>query len=152
MLFARRLTVGQMAPEVFFTACYPPGMSRDLLTTLHTFTPAILDGYCRHRVRRADYPGITPEEGKSVLGVYATGLTDANLERLDQFEGPEYDRVKVKVKLVSKDDNKTEGEKKTTSVYVFNQPWDLELGEWDFERFRREKMCLWTRQDYIFDG
>lgn len=127
-------------------------MSRDLLASLHTFTPAVLEDYCRHRIRGADYPGIAPEKGKSVLGVYATGLTDANLQRLDYFEGSEFDRVRVKVKLVSKDDNKTEGEKKGTNVYVFNQPWDLELSEWDFEHFRKEKMGLWTREDYVFDG
>ncbi len=140
-----------MAPEVFFTVCYPPGISRNLLGHLHTFTPAILEDYCRHRVEAADYPGVISEKGKTVLGVYATGLTDANINKLDYFESNEYDRVRVKVKLVGKDGHAPD-EERQTDVYVFNRPEALELGEWDFEHFRKEKMSMWTRADYVFAG
>ncbi|PFH57460.1 hypothetical protein XA68_15034 [Ophiocordyceps unilateralis] len=88
-----------MAPEIFFSVCYgtrrPPQPIRDL----HTFTPAILDGHCRHRVQLADYPAIVPEKDHSVRGIYATGLTDANMHKLDLFEGDEYERVEVQVQL-----------------------------------------------------
>ncbi|KAM5516010.1 AIG2-like family protein [Fusarium oxysporum f. sp. phaseoli] len=138
--------VPQMAPEVFFTVCYgnrdPPKAIKDM----HTFTPAILDGYCRHRVESADYPAVVPEKGHTVLGIYATGLTDGNVDKLDMFEGSEYFKEKVKVKLLNKDGTAPEkGEAKETFVYVFNNPDHLEKGEWDFEEFRKSKMKNWTR-------
>jgi hypothetical protein len=146
-----------MAPEVFYTVCYPPDLSRDLLNKLHTFTPALLHDHCRHRIISAEYPGVIKEEGASVLGVYATGLTDANMEKLDHFEGDEYERVKVKVKLLTfvKDGDRREqleGDEKSTNVYLFRFPDQLERGEWDFEHFRKEKMSRWTRADYVFEG
>lgn len=140
------LTLYQMAPEVFFSACYgddwPPKAIRDL----HTFTPATLSGYCRHRVKRADYPGVVPQEGHVVRGVYATGLTKANMQKLDYFEGDEYERVEVTVQILEKKgDAEVAGETKETSVYVFLLPDCLERREWDFEEFRRDKMKMWTR-------
>ncbi|RDA92355.1 hypothetical protein CP533_4392 [Ophiocordyceps camponoti-saundersi (nom. inval.)] len=136
-----------MAPEIFFSVCYglesPPQLIRDI----HTFTPAILDGYCRHRIRSADYPAVVPETGRSVRGIYVTGLTDANIHKLDRFEGEEYERVEVDVQLREmRGDEEVAGEMRKTFVYVFLQREDLEMGEWDFEAFRREKMAEWTRQ------
>jgi hypothetical protein len=154
----KELTKMQMAPAVFFTVCYPPYSDIRTAEKLHTFNPAVLHGYCRHRVQDADYPGIIAEEGKSVLGVYVTGLTDAMVGRLDQFEGSEYDRVRVKVSLVvNKNENENgdgmdEGHEKDTSVYVFSKPQYLERREWDFEEFRTEKMSKWSRHDYVFEG
>lgn len=138
-----------MAPEVFYTVCYGNSKPHQVIKDLHTFTPAVLDGYCRHRVRYADYPGVIAEEGHSVLGIYATGLTDANLAKLDYFEGSQYYKETVKVKL-AKDGDATKGDKyRETVVYVFNAPDDLEKKEWDFEQFRKEKMKLWTRGDQM---
>ena len=140
-----------MAPEVFFSVCFgdksPPKAIRDL----YTFTPAILEGYCRHRVQFADYPAVVAEEGHKVLGIYATGLTDANVVKLDFFEGSEYIKETVEVKLLTKEGEKMiEGETKKTSVYVFNQPEYLEKREWDFEEFREQKMQEWTRGEWSF--
>ncbi|KAM4056290.1 gamma-glutamyl cyclotransferase, AIG2-like domain-containing protein [Hirsutella rhossiliensis] len=141
-----------MAPEVFFSVCYgddwPPKAIRDL----HTFTPAILNGYCRHRVQLADYPAVVPQEGHSVRGVYATGLTDANMQKLDYFEGDEYERVKATVQLLEKKgDDQAVSETKETFVYAFLFPECLERREWDFEEFRRDKMKMWTRNRLGYD-
>jgi hypothetical protein len=140
-----------MASEVLFTVLYQHTDPPDTIRKLHTFTPAVLDGYCRHRVKLEDYPGIIPELGRTVLGVYATGLTDANMEKLDYFEGPEYSRRAVTVKLagVRSGSHDTVVE---TSTYIYNQPADLEEGEWDFEHFRKEKISLWSRGDFVFEG
>lgn len=77
--------------------------------------------------------------------MYVTGLTDANMYHLDQFEGSEYDRKTVKVRLLSKvgDDKgngNVEGEEVECEVYVFNNPGELEDREWDFHEFRTQKM------------
>ncbi|KAM0561794.1 hypothetical protein ACHAPJ_002965 [Fusarium lateritium] len=141
-----------MAPEVFFSVCYgnrdPPQVIKDM----HTFTPAILEDYCRHRVQFADYPAVVAEEGHTVLGVYATGLTDANVQKLDIFEGSEYVKETVKVKVLNKDGSAPAKEElKETSVYVFDRPEHLEKREWDFEEFRKSKMQFWTRGNWAFD-
>ncbi|ETS02826.1 hypothetical protein M419DRAFT_7604 [Trichoderma reesei RUT C-30] len=140
-----------MAPEVFFSVCYADKQPPKAIQDLHTFTPAILDGYCRHRVQYADYPAIVEEPGHCVRGMYATGLTDANIHKLDIFEGDEYKRIKVKVKLLKMEDGKeVEGEVKEADVYVFLNPDQLEKREWDFEEFREQRMKLWTRGDWAF--
>ncbi|KAI0199048.1 AIG2-like family-domain-containing protein [Astrocystis sublimbata] len=145
-----------MAPEVFFTVCYRASTEDvSFLRSLHQFQPAILHGHCRRRVKYADYPGITADPNQRVRGMYVTGLTDANMYHLDQFEGSEYDREKVKVRLLSKvgDDKgngNEEGEEVECEVYVFKHPAELEDLEWDFEEFRTQKMKLWTREDYGF--
>ncbi|KAF9768765.1 hypothetical protein IL306_013896 [Fusarium sp. DS 682] len=135
-----------MAPEVFFTVCFNDRDPPQAIKDMYTFAPAILDGYCRHRVRWADYPAVVPEKGQSVLGIYATGLTDANIGRLDDFEGSEYFKEKVKVKVLNKNGTAPKKEViKETFVYIFNNPEGLEKREWDFEEFRKSKMKSWTR-------
>ena len=129
-----------MAPEVFFSAVYGAMNPGKVFGDLHSFHPGVLDGFVRHRVKWADYPGIIPEDGSSVRGVYATGLTDANMLKLDEFEGTEYVKEQVKVRLVDT------GEEKETTVYVYQHPEELEHGEWDFERFKKEKLALWSRR------
>ena len=85
-------------------------------------------------------------------GIYATGLTDANMIKLDFFEGSEYERVHVKVKLLEKEGGEeVEGESREAAVYVFNAPSNLERGEWDFEHFRKEKMAFWARGDWAYE-
>ncbi|KAH7326153.1 hypothetical protein B0I35DRAFT_474839 [Stachybotrys elegans] len=75
-----------MAPEVFFSVCYLDSRPPKAVRNLHTFSPAVLDGCCRHRVMYADYLDIIPEGGRSVHGIYTTGLEDANLSKLDFWD------------------------------------------------------------------
>lgn len=141
-----------MAPEVFFGVCYGQSVPPKAIQALHTFTPAVLKDHSRHRVRSEDYPGVIPQEGHSVKGIFATGLTDANMLKLDEFEGPEYSKKKVTIKTLSTVDGKeVEGGSVETSVYIFLHPDYLDMREWDFEQFKREKMKFWTRGDWSFD-
>ncbi|KAL2074251.1 hypothetical protein VTL71DRAFT_8029 [Oculimacula yallundae] len=123
-----------------------------LLAANITRTPAILHNHCRHKVLEDDYPGVIPEEGHSVRGLYVTGLTDGDIWRLDHFEGDEYTRTKVSVKLLEQDgDKEVEGEEKETETYIFSgSDSRLEKVEWDYEEFRREKMWRWagTSEEY----
>ena len=73
-----------------------------------------------------------------------TGLTDADLWRLDIFEGDEYERVKVRCRLLV-DGNDDVGEEVEVETYVWIAGEErLEAQEWDFEEFRREKMKFWA--------
>lgn len=140
-----------MAPEIFFGVCYRDFKPAEAIRKMHTFTPAVLHGYCRHKVKGADYPAIVAEENQTVRGVFVTGLTEANMEKLDIFEGDEYDRKYVKVKLLEKNGGKeVEGEEKEVAAYVFINPEAVEKGEWDYEHFRDEKMAHWIREEPIW--
>ncbi|KAG9250890.1 AIG2-like family-domain-containing protein [Emericellopsis atlantica] len=135
-----------MAREVFYSVCYGQSDPPAAFKKMHTFSPALLEGYCRHRVQYADYPGIIAEEDHRVMGVYVTGLTDANMVKLDYFEGSEYKRQKVKVQLLDAEDGKpVEGEEKEAVTYVYMDPKGLEHKEWDFEQFRKDKLRFWIR-------
>jgi hypothetical protein len=147
-----------MAPEVFFTVCYRnTPIDVQVLRGLHQFRPALLHGYCRRRVFHADYPGITADAAHNVFGVLVTGLTDANVHHLDNFEGDQYERRPVKARLLRKvgDDDggagQVEGDEVETEVYVFTEPAFLEDREWDFHEFRTQKMKNWTKEDYGFE-
>ncbi|KAK0739539.1 hypothetical protein B0T21DRAFT_362820 [Apiosordaria backusii] len=148
-----------MVPDVFYTVCYNHMDVAPEIKALHTFTPAILHGYCRRRVRGADYPGITLDKDHKVFGMYASGLTRANMTKLDYFEGPQYVRRTVDVKLLDKvgdlkGEGNVEGETKRAEVYVFNPFHEdhLEDKEWDLEEFKRDKLQSWTRAGYVFEG
>ncbi|KAF8536412.1 AIG2-like family-domain-containing protein [Trichophaea hybrida] len=131
-----------MSPQVLSRVIYgtinpEPWQYKDL-----RIRPATLHDYCRHQVRHADYPGITKERGKSVKGTYVTGLNMGDMTRLDAFEGSEYDRVVVKVKVLN--DDGTEGEEVEGSVYVYGDESHLVKAEWNFEEFVKEKMHRWV--------
>ena len=100
---------------------------------------------------------MTPDPDHTVRGMYVTGLTDANLAKLDAFEGHQYERKTVKARLLTKvgdDEGKgnIEGEEVECEVYVFLAPEELEDREWDFAEFKREKLKQWTRAGYVFEG
>lgn len=124
-----------MVPDVFYSVCYGTKDVPEAYAKLHSFHPAILHGYCRRRVRYADYPGIIEDKDHQVFGTYATGLTWANMVKLDYFEGGQYERRTVTVKLLDKVGNakgegNVEGEERTAEVYVYRVKRDLEEREW----------------------
>lgn len=144
-----------MEPRVFFRVTHGLSNPPDAIKALYTFTPAVLHGYCRHRVQGEDYPAIIAEAGQSVLGTFVTGLTDANVAKLDSFEGSEYDREDVTLKLVVKagdaqGEGQVLGEERKSTAYIFNNPERVEKGEWDFEHFRKEKLHKWARDEIFF--
>ncbi|KAF5382163.1 hypothetical protein D9615_004388 [Tricholomella constricta] len=76
--------------------------------------PAVLLDYTRHKVKRAEYPGIIPyEQGrilcereleleeKSVRGTLVAGLSEKDIKLLDIFEGSEYVRKGIDVHPLS---------------------------------------------------
>lgn len=143
-----------MAREILFRVIYGDGqVSRDpakaILAKQVNIRPAILHDHCRHRVRDADYPGVVPQNGQTVRGTYVTGLTDGDIARLDVFEGYDYTRQFVKVKV----DGLGDGEEVTAETYMWTGGEDsLEKKEWDYEEFRKEKLHRWTGTSPEFQG
>ncbi|KAJ5054794.1 uncharacterized protein L3040_001058 [Drepanopeziza brunnea f. sp. 'multigermtubi'] len=147
-----------MAREILHRVLYGPSFSltspshapSQLLASQLTITPALLPSYCRHKVRHADYPGIVASPAHEVRGTYVTGLTAADVWKLDRFEGDEYALEDVTVTLLADEEGKGEGKKgeqRTTKSYVYTAGRHrLEDEEWDYEVFRREKLWRWTGQ------
>lgn len=156
-----------MAPPVLHRVIHgstkPERWQKDLITV----RPALLQNYRRHKVKHCDYPGILPVNSSgsnassstitaSVRGTLVTGLTDGDIWRLDIFEGDQYTRQVVKVKLLSDstaldatvDESNLESlivDEVDAETYVWCAPREeLEEEEWDFEEFKREKMWAWV--------
>jgi hypothetical protein len=139
-----------MAPQVLYRVIYGsprPEMWQKELTTIQ---PAMLRGYQRHRVKGADYPAIIPcaDVDACVRGTYVTGLMDGDVWRLDIFEGAEYERQKVKVKVLNEGksgqfNESVEEQEVQTYVWIAGEQW-LDMGEWDFDDFVRDKIHRWT--------
>lgn len=147
-----------MSEEVLYRVCYGSSTPSNFQKSLLTTQPAILDSYRRHKVRYGDYPAIIDAPNCSVRGTYVRGLTEGDIWRLDIFEGDEYERRTVKVKILTEvGDDKGRGNVEGEEVEVDTYVWiagkgALEDGEWDFEEFRREKMHRWVGQRDDYDG
>jgi len=128
--------------------------------------PAILHAHRRHKVKQADYPAILPVgTSSSVRGTLVEGLTDGDIWRLDIFEGSEYQRRKVKVKVLQpkndntsteegmgdlsqKEEDNIEGEEVEAETYIWTAgAHRLEAEEWDFTEFVRDKMKRWVGRE-----
>ncbi|KAF2232420.1 hypothetical protein EV356DRAFT_505389 [Viridothelium virens] len=94
-----------MSPAILQRVIQNPSIA--LPSSHTTASPALLPGFRRHRVRHADYPAILPskDRGACVRGTLVRGLSAADMVRLDYFEGTEYERRVVSVRVVE------EGEK-----------------------------------------
>lgn len=164
-----------MAPPVLHRVIWGDTQPPEVQKALLKIRPAILHRFQRHKVKHADYPAIIPSKvTASVRGTLVTGLTDGDIWRLDIFEGPEYERQKVKVRVLEAkretdtsigigdvkqpEEENIEGEETEAEVYVFiAEEHKLEPEEWDFGEFVREKMSRWvgreaTETDEGFQG
>jgi Gamma-glutamyl cyclotransferase, AIG2-like len=87
-----------------------------------------------------------------------TGLTEGDIYRLDIFEGGDYAREKVKVKVLAKvgddtgEENAEVGEIETETYVWISGEEALEHGEWDFGEFVREKLAWWAGADEEYEG
>jgi len=180
-----------IAPQILYRVCYGTQNPEPWQKSRLTMRPALLHGFRRHRVRGRDYPGIVPvsnsnnnatgtssdkimmtttnasvQEGASVLGSLVSGLTDGDVRRLDQFEGSQYEKCQVRVRVLrsiassSQEEGlkdalnaaqthvSEEGEEIEATAYVWisGREW-LEDAEWDFETFKRDKMKWWVAAD-----
>ncbi|KAL8738064.1 MAG: hypothetical protein Q9181_001088 [Wetmoreana brouardii] len=146
----------QMEPLVLYRVIYGTSKPSAFQQSLIHIRPAILHSHCRHKVINCDYPAIIPSTNGSVRGTYVHGLTEGDIFRLDIFEGGEYERRKVKIRVLDVEGDEegkgnVEGEQVEVETYVWiaGEEW-LESGEWDFGEFRRERLGSWigSRDEY----
>ncbi|CAO2817940.1 unnamed protein product [Amaranthus hypochondriacus] len=106
-----------------------------LLNRVPVSSPAILPHFQRFSIKGRVYPAILPFENSKVLGRVLTGVTNLELDILDDFEDDEYVRDSVEVTLVD------DSEKLQAYTYVWDKKDDPCLcGDWDFEKWRAAHM------------
>ncbi|RPB03534.1 hypothetical protein L873DRAFT_1670109 [Choiromyces venosus 120613-1] len=133
-----------MATPVLYRVIYGTSTPESWQNGSLRVRPALLPSYCRYHVKNVDYPGIVPEAGKSVRGTCVEGLTEMDIWRLDIFEGTEYTRKVVQIKILDKEGNETGEEKEATTYEWVAGEDELEDEEWDFQHFVKEKLSFWT--------
>ncbi|KAF2689021.1 hypothetical protein K458DRAFT_399867 [Lentithecium fluviatile CBS 122367] len=162
-----------MAPPVLHRVIWgQPEPPTPAHASLLKIRPAILHAHQRHKVRHADYPAVLPSSSfdASVRGTLVQGLTDGDIWRLDIFEGSEYARRKVSVRVLDGDGEpagrgkvqgeggmgdvslppsaNVEGEEVEAETYIWIAGAKrLEKKEWDFAEFVRDKMGAWVGRE-----
>ncbi|MFT7776803.1 gamma-glutamylcyclotransferase family protein [Roseateles sp.] len=107
---------------------------------------ASLADHARHPVHGQDYPGLRPAPGGAVVGRLCRNVDAVAWARLDAFEGEEYERVSVEVRL-------QDGARVAAWVYRFRPEFSSRLlpGEWDAMAFEREGHARFTARYIGFD-
>lgn len=112
---------------------------------------AILENHTRHHVKHADYPAVVrasvgaailgrelTEDERCVRGCLVWGLTKSDVSFLDEFEGDEYVRKQVPLRLLSSNDL-VKGE-----VYLYAASISrLSPSLWSLSDFMRDKAARW---------
>ncbi|MCB1876483.1 MAG: gamma-glutamylcyclotransferase [Chromatiales bacterium] len=103
--------------------------------------PARLTGYRRCALRGAWYPGIVEDRRGQVSGSVYRGINFLQLKRLDTYEGEEYRRVPVSVRLA-------DGLDESTWVYVLRGSSRRRClrADWDPEQFIEVRMRAYLRR------
>ncbi|MEJ2513917.1 MAG: gamma-glutamylcyclotransferase [Gammaproteobacteria bacterium] len=101
---------------------------------------ATLEGFERRVIRGATYPGIAPRDGAEVRGRLWTGLSAAELARLDNFEGSMYRREAVVVR--------TADGPREAMAYVIRPPyrWMLTSHRWEPQTFRARSLAAYVER------
>ena len=107
---------------------------------------AVLHGYIRKQVIGEVYPAIAEKSGHQVAGTLYYHLTETALNRLDRFEGDQYDRCSLEVSLQS-------GQVADAQVYVFAEKSKQRLApdDWDYQTFLNSGKELFLRGYSGFD-
>lgn len=94
--------------------------------------PAVLDGHARFALTGETYPGTIVRPGASVAGIVYFDVSDADIASLDAFEGSEYRRDRVRIRLDS-------GEPAEADTYLYLLPQKLSESPWLPEEFQMQR-------------
>jgi gamma-glutamylcyclotransferase (GGCT)/AIG2-like uncharacterized protein YtfP len=96
--------------------------------------PARLSGFARYCIRDRVYPAIVESPGSEVGGVVYEGLAGEELARLDDYEGPIYERRTVEIEVA--------GACLSAATYVLRPEHRARLSRepWDLAHFEREHL------------
>ena len=97
--------------------------------------PALLPDHARYRVRGESYPGVIQEVGSRTSGVLYFDLDHDAVKKLDDFEGPWYERTPVRTET-------GDGTILKAETYLFKPEYRglLTTEAWDLETFQRKHL------------
>lgn len=95
---------------------------------------ALAKGYQRHAVPGETYPAMIENPAAQVQGLMWLDVLPEDLKRLDEFEGPEYERREIEVLL------NTTGETAVANTYIWLKPEVLTDSLWSVSQFEAEGM------------
>ncbi|KAF9143529.1 hypothetical protein BGX30_000218 [Mortierella sp. GBA39] len=153
---------GSLMNEKVLNAVTRPGPDSNTLLAVN----ATIQGYTRFTYHNQPYPGMIPSTNplEIVSGLLVFGHTPLELHRLDEFEGSEYPRSTIPVRLSSavpstytidgRVEGYAEGEMVDAYVYLFSGPMEhLDLERpWDYEKFKQEHVKDWMTVDATFQS
>ena len=118
-----------------------PEIMRRVSGARTTGSPATLAHFACYAVRGAVYPGIIFEQGARIHGIVYDGITAAQLQRIDRYEGDDYVRQRV---LVSE----TDGRLCRAWAYVIRPGAVDRLTDecWDSALFARHYLASYLRE------
>lgn len=89
---------------------------------------AVLADHARFAITGETYPGMVMQSGATVDGILYFDVDAADVARLDAFEGVDYRRVAVQLRLV-------DGSELAAQTYLYNIPQRLLNLAWQAENF-----------------
>lgn len=113
-----------------------PKVWETVVASEYVSDPAEVSGYVRKRVNDESYPAVIPGDDEAVLhGRVYFHINQADLARLDEFEGEYFHREEVRALLAN-------GNEVSAEIYVIKRDYRhlLSHEDWDPSRFVREEM------------
>lgn len=110
---------------------FPPVWQR-VVRGSYRSAAARLDDHARFEIRNETYPGVIAQAGASVSGMLYFDVSPPDVAALDAFEGIEYRRDSVLVRLES-------GASVAAGTYIYLQPQKLSKSPWLPEEFQMER-------------
>src|SRR5690606_31021036 len=96
---------------------------------------AVLSDYARYAIAGETYPGIITQTDSEVEGVLYLNLHPDDIERLDTFEGTEYRRIAVQVRLA-------DGTHVDAQTYLFTAAHRLVDSAWNVDAFDVQRFVI----------
>lgn len=93
---------------------------------------AVAGGHARYAIKDETYPGMVPQDGSSVTGMLYFEVSQEDIAALDTFEGDEYRRASIPVRLDS-------GETVQADTYIYLPAEKLSESPWLPEAFQMER-------------
>lgn len=117
---------------------------------------AVLLGWKAVKVKNEDYPALIPANGAEVSGIIQTGLSEADFEILDAFEGEQYQRNQLTVTDIQ---GQVQGQAHQAYVYLFKADYQAQLSieSWSYQEFVQHGLsrflnCYLGWQQALIDG
>ncbi|KAK9370135.1 hypothetical protein V1509DRAFT_638301 [Lipomyces kononenkoae] len=129
-----------MSPKVLARVLYDKfELPTESPISLH---PVVLENHRRSRLIDESYPAVVPCKDSSVKGLLVRNLSKDQVNRLDDFEGDEYERKTVVVTA-----ELTEGSIEAQCYIWVDDPKRLTGVDWDFEEFMRTRFKQWIEKE-----